>query len=186
MLCETESAYVFQKTLISLSWCFPLKSRRAFEKLLLSLARIAAASWAGLFDYYQRCRFNGDIVSQRVKVKVTNAVFSSAQGEDSARERARVQFKELGAAFILSLLSLGAHRVRYHTLGLRIYIVPGLRGEQESEISNSLPAIMKERGTMKEPRGLKLSFSLHSNSKSLVCTAFAWKFGLLKFLFPTI
>lgn len=162
----------FKRRLFLSPWCFRLKSRRAFEKLLLSLARRAAASWAGLFDYYQRCRFNGDIVSQRVKVKVTNAarlcrVFECARG--GFGERARVQFKELCLEPLLYFLFSrgGAHRVRYHTLGLRIYIVPGLRGEQESEISNSLPAIMKERGTMKEPRGLKLSFSLFTQTRKV-------------------
>jgi hypothetical protein len=68
-----------------------------------------------------------------------------------------------------------------HTQRARIYIVPRLRGEQESEISNSLPAIMKERGTMKEPRGLKLCspFTQLENFAPR-----SEKFGLLKFLFP--
>jgi len=79
-------------------------------------------SGPGLFDYYQRCRFNGDIVSRRVKVKVTmlrrGGEFRASDAHTQGAEGA-IQ----GALWAAHLLSLGAHRVRYHTLRERAFIL---------------------------------------------------------------
>jgi hypothetical protein len=102
--------------------CFPLK-KEAFPGIFIVTVAYTekqrAAFWAGLFDYYQRCRFNGDIVSRRVKVKVTML----RRGGEFRAHVQRVEGEIQGAVWAarIYILSLGAHRACdiTHSLGER-------------------------------------------------------------------